>query len=181
MKQLETFAEDVSPYKVPDVGFYTAMGVNALERREQWRAVYRLRLDLENNGVKWELLATLNARLIGWEEAEFCDRDEMGERVGLFVARGRDGHGFTFRLAERHFQNSRQILKAIYSHGGLGCVVVPGKCLAMMRAILALSAEGEPMPSTTREEEAQRAKRINPMEEVDPFDDDDGLDDIWNY
>lgn len=160
----ETFAESVEGYKVPDVGFYIATGTNALERCEKWRATYRLHLDSDLSGVRWELLATFTARVVQWTILE------GGERVATFGARSKDGRSFLFRLRESDFQNTKAIGRAIYMASGAGGgFIVPGCARAFLRAVLHFSENMVPMPYDV---EAMRAQYRAEFDEVDPFDDD---------
>ncbi|RYX80638.1 hypothetical protein EON83_27820 [bacterium] len=173
MKQIgnETFAEAVEGYKVPDVGFYIATGANVMERAEMWRATYRLHLDLSGGGVRWELMATFNVRLL-----QFVI-DKHGERVGLFAGRGRDGVVFSFRLKERDFQNTRAIGRAIYGARNSDGFIVPGCARALMRAVLQFSENAEPIPHNDSDKDVPELALYESgdtlSETIDPFDEDD--------
>ena len=166
----ETFAESVEGYKVPDIGFYIATGVNAMERAEKWRATYRLHLSPDLSAVHWELRATFCARVVLWHI------DESGQKTATFGARGQDGSPFTFRLRERDFQNTKAIGRAIYAASGAHGFIVPGCARSFMRAVLKLSEQMEPMPYDV---DAMRAHHRAEFDEVDPFDDD--FHDPWNH
>jgi hypothetical protein len=104
------------------------------------RGLFRLRYDALAVAVRVELLAGFHARVVT-VEGRGAD--------ALAVVAGHARRAFIVRVPLRQLQaggNHKAAIARIASVGGLGCICMAGRLAATMRAILALTVEGEPMP-----------------------------------
>lgn len=149
MKTQEVFAERVGPSLSFDGPLYFQTGAEAF-RRQNTRALYRLRYDVGNGAVKWEFLASFHARIIA------CEVAEDGRELAVVAGRGVDGRSFLFRCSMECFTapnsaNAKRFLRAFCNAGTVPSFVMPGRLAATLRAIRALSEEGEPIPHSVDE------------------------------
>jgi hypothetical protein len=142
----EVFAESVTLQERQDVRRYIECGGPIKTRTVPYRALYRLRVDLKSGCVRYEFLASFNARLIATEGS-------ADNPIAVVAGRGASGSSFMCRcplewLTSGKPHHARKFYGALLaSRGFIGSFIFPGKLAATIRAILALSEEREPMPA----------------------------------
>jgi hypothetical protein len=174
----EVFAERMAPVRRFDAALYFATGAEIFGEETE-PVLYRLRLDSKATAVRWEPLAFFHARIIARETrgtgqanvnpkgslARSMTKPRAGQGTGqgrheviaVIAGRNRNGAPFLFRcplawLTSGKGSDAKRFMKAFYSTPGtVPSYVRSGKLAATLRAIVALSEEGEPMPHTADE------------------------------
>lgn len=150
MKNNEVFAEKIVPGLHFDTSLYFSTGAEGYRERVL-RNLYRLRYDAKCSGVKYELLATFHARIVAREVGS------TGRQIAVVAGRNCNGSPFLFRCPLDYLTSGRpgdakRFHRAFHNAAGTcPSYVVPGKLAATIRAILAFTAEGEPIPNSADE------------------------------
>jgi hypothetical protein len=158
----EVFAERMAPVRRFDAPFYFATGAETYGLDVE-PVLYRLRFDVKTFAVEWEPLAFFHARIIAHETRGPGQDRKRGtgqgtpETIAVIAGRNRNGAPFLFRcplawLTSGKGSDAKKFMRAFYgTPGTVPSYVRPGKLAATLRAIVALSEAGEPMPHTAEE------------------------------